>query len=86
MDFSSEELEGLRDQLTNWSGTIRTELERCCRLRGVPEALRNQEEVLKAWSELSKEEQSADPFAGCLPLGLQKRKRLLKEMKRDEKS
>lgn len=110
----------------NWSSTISTELERCCRLRGpetqrrhkistalvtleppsppspstndfwmsrIPEALRNMEKGLRPWcaswrvgsllesdvrltsgwgvtkrrrSELSSEEQSADPFAGCL--------------------
>lgn len=61
-----KELETLRDQLTNWSSTISTELERCCRLRGIPEALRNMEKGLRPWSELSSEEQSADPFAGCL--------------------
>lgn len=61
-----KDLETLRDQLTNWSSTICTELERCCRLPGIPEALRNMEKTLRPWSDLSSEEQSADPFAGCL--------------------
>ncbi|CAJ1373985.1 unnamed protein product [Effrenium voratum] len=61
-----KELEALRDQLKNWGSTICTELERCCRLKGITEALRNLEKELRAWSELSLEEQSADPFAGCL--------------------
>ncbi|CAE7947502.1 GIP, partial [Symbiodinium sp. KB8] len=62
----SKELEDVRDQLKNWGSTIYTELERCCRLRGIPEALRNLERDLRPWSDLSSEEQTADPFAGCL--------------------
>ena len=62
----SKDLEAVQDQLKNWGSTIYTELERCCRLRGIPEALRNLERELRPWSELSAEEQAADPFAGCL--------------------
>eukprot|EP00439_Symbiodinium_sp_Y106_P068100 s1878_g11.t1 len=62
----SKELDDVRDQLKNWGSTIYTELERCCRLRGIPEALRNLERDLRPWSDLSSEEQTADPFAGCL--------------------
>ncbi|CAE7508989.1 GIP, partial [Symbiodinium pilosum] len=62
----AKDLDAVRDQLKNWGSTIYTELERCCRLSGIPEALRNLERDLRPWSELSAEEQSADPFAGCL--------------------
>lgn len=62
-----QELDSLKEQFKNWSNTIRAELERCCRLRGIKEALRNLEgPELRPWAELSAEEQSADPFAGCL--------------------
>ncbi|CAE7373427.1 GIP [Symbiodinium natans] len=62
----SKDLEAVQDQLKNWGSTICTELERCCRLKGVTEALRNLERDFRPWSELSSEERSADPFAGCL--------------------
>eukprot|EP00930_Biecheleria_cincta_P086328 TRINITY_DN7563_c0_g3_i1.p1 TRINITY_DN7563_c0_g3~~TRINITY_DN7563_c0_g3_i1.p1 ORF type:complete len:1135 (+),score=186.80 TRINITY_DN7563_c0_g3_i1:47-3451(+) len=62
----SKELDSLKNEFKNWSNTIRAELERCCRLRGISEALRNLESELRPWSELSAEEQTADPFAGCL--------------------
>eukprot|EP00931_Biecheleriopsis_adriatica_P076169 TRINITY_DN49904_c0_g1_i1.p1 TRINITY_DN49904_c0_g1~~TRINITY_DN49904_c0_g1_i1.p1 ORF type:complete len:1178 (+),score=234.49 TRINITY_DN49904_c0_g1_i1:92-3535(+) len=61
-----KELSSLLDQLTNWSNTVRTELERCRRLPGIAEALRNLDAESRQWSELSPEDRSADPFAGCL--------------------